>query len=233
MAADGTFRTNSSNVLSPNQFLPDEVLNDRQQRRQELYRRYLQWPRTTPPNARPVLLAWAEPIDMHFNLARDPRLAGEALLAVPLRLERSAPGTDVTIPGPLLPYRRVLEGRPVVPILDSLYAADMHLRFDIPAEVQPFQLQRARLTARISAPSRRVIIGGWQDGKLKELKRVNSPLDPIRIDISDPALLRPDQHGVYLNVSISAPSVSRASKEEDKWKIEYLELEISGRVAAR
>ena len=83
------------------QFLAGAVLSDEQQRRQKLYREFLKPVQNERPDDRPVLLAWARPVETHFRLAAEARETGTALLIVPLRLERPAPGTRVTIPAPL------------------------------------------------------------------------------------------------------------------------------------
>src|SRR5262249_58123434 len=111
---------------------------DRQQRRQELYREFLKRSPSGRRDERNVLLAWARPLDLGFALGEEPRTVGNALLVFPFRLERPAPGIRVTIPGPLLSYRRQLDGAIVRLKRDFFDAADMHLRFQLPAALLPF-----------------------------------------------------------------------------------------------
>jgi hypothetical protein len=233
---DGAFRVSSADVLSVNQFLAGAVLSDQQQRRQEIYRAFLKRPIAGRPERGSTLLAWAKPIDMHFTLAPDARLVGSALLVLPLRLERPAGGSRVTIPGALLPYRQIIETGPIRPMLDSTKRADMHLRFQLPAAALPLQVERAWLVTKINAPSRSVVISGHTDGGLEEIHRVASPLDAIRVEINEGRFLQLDEQG-GLHVSLS---VSDMVHEEDtnqgriqpveKWTIEYLELEVAGRI---
>src|SRR5262249_24576192 len=185
---------------------------------------------------RNLLLAWAKPIDMHFTLSPAAREVGNALLVVPLQLERPAPGRRITVPGPLIPFQQVRSGRRSPPSLLGDHAADLHFRFQLLPEVLPLEVERARLVARIEAPGRRVGLAGQADSGLVEVHRVESPAAPLRVEITDPRLLRLDNEGgLHVHVVLSDMLTSGEKKErsapEDKWTIEYLELEVTGRTA--
>jgi hypothetical protein len=234
---DGTFSAGQADTLPTGQFLTSAVLNDQQQRRQELLRDVLK-PSAPGAEGGNTLLVWARPIDLHFSLGRGARTGGTALLVIPLQLERSplakagAP-ERMSIPGPLIPYRRILDQGPVRPPRDLEQPIDMLLRFQLPAAVLPFEVERARLVARIDAPGRRVTISGHANGGLVELHRVESPLDPIRLDINEPSLLRPDpEGGLHLHFAFSDLLNQGAvglAVGDTKWTIEYLEMEVSGK----
>jgi hypothetical protein len=231
---DGTFRAGSSDVLPTEHFVAGALLNDRQQRRQEMYREFLKRAPAPGPESAGTLLAWAEPEEMPFTLAPGARTVGSALLVVPLRLERSAAGSPVTIPGPLLPVRRITEIGSVKVPQWSDHAVDMHLRFQLPAAALPLRVERARLALRINAPSRRITVSGRAGADLVELWHEESPLDPVRVEIADPRLLRLDEEGgLHLNLAVGATlggeAGRRVSRGNEKWTIEYLELEVSGR----
>jgi hypothetical protein len=262
LGSDGTFHAGTADILPPGQFLAGAVLSDRQQRRQELYRTFLDGAETVRPKggnrtgaARPpepapkrpaaraltdrnVVLAWADPIDMHFTLVPEARTVGAALLSVPLRLEPAPGGTRVRIPGPLVPYRRLLKGVPqTVLVLEGTQDAEMHLRFQLPQAVLPLTVERARLLARVAAPSRRVTVAAptqGTNGGVVEIHRADSPLDPIRLEIAEPRFLRLDeQGGLHLMLSVSdSPRAGKAkpgpAPAGEKWTIEYLELEVVG-----
>jgi hypothetical protein len=231
--ADGTFRAGSQEILPREQFLASVVLNDRQQQRQNLLREFLKPPGAEYLQRRNVLLAWAKPIETHFHVGPEARSVGSALLVIPLRFERPAPGERVTLPGPFLSYQRILDGVPTRLLLTSNVGTDMHLRFQLPVEVLPFQVERARLSVKIEAPSRRVTISGQVGGEFKDIDHVDSPLDPIRVDL-DERFLRLDERGglqVTLRVSDSAREDSeRGARREEEWTIDYLELEVNGHV---
>src|SRR5262249_52957004 len=142
----GTFRAGSQEILPHGQFLAGTVLSDRQQRRQEVYRELLKGPIAGRLAGRSALLTWARPADLHFMLAPEARTTGSALLVVPLRWERPAPGERITIPGPLLAWQQVLPTGPIRPTLEASQPAAMHLRFQLPAVALPLEVERARLT---------------------------------------------------------------------------------------
>jgi hypothetical protein len=240
---DGSFRAGSSDVLPTGEFLAATVLSDRQQRRQEVYREFS---RRSPADlwahagvrgeVRNVLLAWANPIDLHMPLGPEATVAGNALLVVPLRLERGPAVERRTIPGPLLPYRQILEVGSVRPLRESTNDSDLHLRFQLPAVVLPFTVQQARLVLKINAPGRRVTISGYLPaGGLVELYRAENPLDPIRLDVADERVLHVDEDGgLHVNLSMNSVAASTPPGKGDvvrdeKWSIEYLDLEVSGR----
>jgi hypothetical protein len=231
---DGAFAAGSADVLSEGQFLGGAALTDRQQRRQEMYRQLLKRSEINPQEGRLRLLAWAEPIDMPFTLAPDARTTGNALLMLSLRLERPTPGERVTIPAPLIPCRRILDSGPTRLPPESDLPIEMHLRFQLPAELLPFRVERARLTAKIDAPFRRVKIAGCSGKELVELHQVESPLDPIRVDITEERFLRVEDGGLHLNFAVSAPAnaggVGQAKlRANEKWTLSYVELEVTGR----
>jgi hypothetical protein len=238
LAPDGAFQAGAPDILPTGQFLASAVLSDRQQRRQELYREYLKRSSARHTESHYYLMAWAQPADLGFKLGPETRPAGSALLVLPLQFERVAPGTRVTIPGPLISFRRVAEGLLIRPTMEMSQPVDMHLRFQVPETVLPLNVERARISAKIAAPSRRITISARADGKLVELHRVESPLDVIHVDITEERLLRLRADGsLDFNVAISdiiaksKESGDRDLQARQKWTIEYLELEVSGRTA--
>jgi hypothetical protein len=236
---DGTFVASSVDILPQGQFLTSALLSDRQQRRQELYRTFLKQTGTTLAEGRLRLMAWAEPVDPRFSLVPDARMAGTALLRLPLRLERCAPGQRVTVPGPFNIVRRILANGPAKVPATSNLGMDMHLRFQLPAEALPLRIERARFTYRIDAPSRRITVAGLADGNPVELHHVESPLDPVQIDISDARMLHQDaEGGLHVQFVIGDPPKSAAGPSgvgppDPKWSLEYLELEIAGITGAQ
>ncbi len=220
LSSDGRFTCGSGDILPPRQFLASTLLTDLQQRRQDLYRQFLDpAARNKAPaqgsipvnptlarkagaphlEGKTVLFAWARAIDTHFELVPGARQAGSALLVVPVSFERPAPGTAVTIPGPFVPYRRIRDGLPLRLTSEGTQDIDLHLRFQLPPEVLPLALERVRVNFRIDAPSRRVRVSAVpaarEDGERVEVHSSVSPLDAARADITDARLLRLDEHG--------------------------------------
>jgi hypothetical protein len=229
--ADGGFRAGGPDVLPAGEFLAGAVLSDRQQRRRNVYREFLERPIAPFSERRNTLLMWADPVEM--TPLSTGRRVGSALLVVPLEFERSRPGARVVVPGPFIPYRQVLDAGLARPTLEATHSADMNLRFQLPAAALPLHVERARLSARINAPSRRVTVSVQSDGGPVELFHADSPLDPIHVDVADPRLLQLDGGGgMHVNLSLSDPT--RKPEEDgdwqgdEKWAIEFLEVEITG-----
>lgn len=233
---DGHFQAGSGDILATGQYLADTVLSDRQQRRQELLRSAFKRPEFgRTGTATETVLAWANPVDLGFDFGPIERRAGVALLALPLRLERPAPGARVTIPAPLIPYRRIENNAPTRPLMESRQNTDMHLRFQLPPAALPLEVEKARLVLKVDAPGREVKVSGRDGDQTTALHQVTSPLDPVRVEITDPRWLRLDpEGGLHLSVAISDPTNEnapgrRVSQVEEKWTIEYLELDVTGR----
>jgi hypothetical protein len=232
---DGTFSAGARDILPPGQYLAGTLLSDWQQRRQELYREFLAPPKAGSQEPRTLVLAWADPIEMPFSLVPGAREVGSTLLVVPLQLERPAPGSQVTVPGPLISCRRLINGSLTRLPGDTRQPAELLLRFQLPPAVLPLEVESVRLLTRIDAPSRRITIAGLADGKPVEVHRVESPIDPIKVEIAPRELLRLDeQGGLLLNVTIGdllkRPDGKRTTTaEEEIWRIRYIEIEVAGR----
>lgn len=237
MRSDGTFSATADDALAPGQFLADALLGDRQQQRQEIYRRVVK-SASAPAQDRPLLLAWADPADTAFALPPEARIAGTALLGMPLRLERTPPGTRVTIPGLFTPVRRVLNGKSTAVTYESSQATTMDLRFQLPAVVLPFAPEQARLTAKINARARRIGVASPGDGGFVEHFHVEDPLEPIRVDLATARWVQPDPDGgIHVRLTIDnprlGPDATGANPDADRvWTIEYIELEVTGRTSA-
>jgi hypothetical protein len=234
---DGRFSAGPADTLTPGHFLAGTLLSDRQQRRQEIYRHVLK--RADEIHDGPVLWAWADPVELPFMLAPEARVAGTAVLAVPLRLERPASGTRVTIPAPFVPVQRMVQGMPTRLPPESSQPADMHLRFQLPASVLPLQVERARLIGKIDARLRRFTVAGKAGEDFVEIHRADNVLGPIQVDLAEDPFLHLDaQGGLHLRVTLSelprGPTPKgQASGPAQNWTIEYFELEVVGRTAAK
>jgi hypothetical protein len=227
LGADGDFASGPADTLAADQFLAGTVLTDRQQRRQAVYRQLLSGPLPEHLQGRDLMLAWAEPAELPFAAVEDARVVSTALLVVPLQFERPTPGTHVVIPRGFVPHRRLVDGRPALPTLESTAAIDMRLRFQLPPSVLPLEVERATLVARVRAPGRRFAVAGVADGELVPLVAVDSPTEPVRLEITESRLLRRDaQGGLLLNVAVTGPG-------DGRWAIEALGLEVVGRTGDR
>jgi hypothetical protein len=229
--ADGAFRAGPEDELSSGQFIVGGLLNDRQRTRQGLYEKLLAEPQPRYTAGRKLLLAWAEPADMHFTLAPQARTAGFALLVIPLRFERTSPGTRVTVPAAFVDYQRVdRDGRPLRLPTESQLPMSIRLRFQVPPTALPLTVDGARFTVHLHAPGREVTVGGYAGDEFVALRRLSGPLGPAHVEIDDPRLLRPDEQGaLYVGVEIG----KARGGDADAWRIESLGLEVRGRTVEK
>jgi hypothetical protein len=229
LATDGSFRAGAEDQLAAGQFLVGGLVSDRQRARLRLYEKLLAQPQARPIANRSLLLAWAEPVDMHFALAPQARMTGAALLAIPLRFERPAPGTRVTLPAALVDCQRITsDGRTLPPATESRSATSLRLRFQIPASVLPLDVERARLTLKLHAPWREVVISAFADGDAVPVRHLTGPLGAPQVAIEDPRLLRPDGQGaLYMNVEVG--ELRGGNVGQDLWRLSAAALEVRGR----
>lgn len=235
---DGSFRIESADALPPGQFIPGAVLTDRQQRRQELYRRFFA---AQPPNPyEDRLFVWMEADELPFEVPGAARTVGQALCAIPLRYE--APGEGpVTVPYGFAPFVAVADGRTYPPKLEHSAPIRMRLRFQLPDWGRPFAVERATLRARVRSPGRKVSVFGVADGRPVLIREQFHPVEPVRVEVTDPKLLRTDpEGGLYLELAISErlgpdgrEDPVRLNEPMLEWKVEELGLEGAGRGAEK
>jgi hypothetical protein len=225
----GSFGVGSEDELPAGQVIASGLLTDRQRAHQRLYEQLLAEPQPRYVAHRSLLLAWAQPVDMHFALLPDARTTGAALLVIPLRFERTPPGERVTIPAAFVDCRRIAsDGRPLPPAMESPLAANLRLRFQIPSSAFPLIVENARLNLKLNAPGREIIVSAFAGRDMVPVHRLSSPFIAEQIEISEPALLRPDEHGaLYLNLAVG--EMRGAGVQQELWRIETVGLEVRGR----
>lgn len=228
LAADHTFLATTENGLQTGQLIASGLLNDRQRTRQRLYEKLLAdpWPRCL--GNRSHLLAWSEPIDMHFTLVEGARLAGSSLLVIPVRYERTPPGASVLVPAAFVACQKVdADGHLQPAAAESRLPATVRLRFQLPPSVLPLAIEKARLQVKLQAPAREVTLKAASEGVEKTLRVLNGPNGVEQFDIENPQLLEFDDQGVwYLNVIIGP---IRGNAEHDTWRMEWPGLEVGGK----
>ena len=216
--------------LQSGQLISSGLLDDRQRIRQSLYEQLLADPTPRYLSSRNLLLAWANPVDMQFMVTKDAQMTGAALLMIPTRFEQTPPATQVTVPAALVDCKRLgPEGHFLPPATESRVGVSVRLRFQLPAEVLPMTVQSARLTFKLRAPLRDVLVSGFADGTAVPLRRLTSPFGIDQIDISDPRLLQLDKSGaLFVTVEVGA---LRSDTSGDLWHLDWSGLEVRGRTA--
>lgn len=228
-------------VLSASEYSVEAWRGGAQVRRMAVYDRMFAQPSATDQALAPVLYAWSDRGETGFEFTQ-PRTFYSTLLSTRVRLERSPVGTQVLIPAPFLPYRSVPDpdGR-----LSSAYSNTTHrweeskysvtswLRFQVPPQVLPLQVQRATVTLTIRAPSRSVQVLGVDSGKSVELWRLSRPIGTYSIVVDRPDLLKLDPAGgLVIVVRVGGDESAHAADPlwEELWKMEALHLEVAGTV---
>jgi hypothetical protein len=104
----------------------------------------------------------------------------------------------------------------------------MRLRFQVPASVLPLAVEGARLTVKLHAPAREIVVGIVAGGSTAPLRRLTSPLGIEQVEINDPRLLQPDEQGtLYVGVEVS--EARGANVGQELWRLESASLEVRGR----
>lgn len=238
---DGSFAASANDVLAPGEYLSDTWLSDVQQRRADIYRLLFLREAAEIRPSRPVLHVWTEPIDSGFVFPQANRL-GSALMSVPIRIERSAAGSEVSVPAPFLPYQSIAgpDGKK-----SSAYNPYRHewaelkigvcqwLRFQLPDSVLPIEVERATLSFDIRAPSRPVDLLALRDGQAVVVKELVHPIGTFHVVVERTDLLQLDDKG-GLKMAIRVGEEPSANPDDPmsqaSWKVESLHLTITGKV---
>jgi hypothetical protein len=225
--ADGGFRVAQQDGLQGGQLIAGGLLSDRQRARQNLYEKLLADPQPRFLANQALLLAWADPVDMRFSIVEHARLTGASLVMMPIQFERTPAGSSVTIPPAFVDCQRVdADGHLLPAAFESRLAAIVKLRFQLPRAVLPLTVDSARLTLKLHAAARDVVVNALVGGEEVPLHRVTSPDGVMQIEISDPRLLKADDQGaIYVNISIGE---LRGKVERDNWRIEWPGLLVKG-----
>lgn len=246
LAERGQFSSGVNDVLAPGQFLSESLLSDEQRRRKEIYQMLFETDDDRPYPGKPTLLMWAQPLDLGFGILEGVEQTGSALVSITLDLTPPAPGTQVVIPAPLVSYRAVGAETAVAydyrrrkwsgPFDKGL---DTVLRFRIPKQVLPIQLDRVILTIDIKAPSRELQILGQLNGEFVILESRGSPLGKLEFEIDREDVLQINSDGeLTLGVNVGDARDGESNRlldpsEAQTWTIEDLQLELAGKTVAQ
>ena len=227
--------------LARGEFVSDTWLSDVQQRRSDVYRIVLKRRPDSIDSARPVLHFWANPLDAGFELPQANRL-GSALISIPLQMDRSIAGSEVTVPAPFIPFRGIIGPDGSRPAAYNSFtkqwgelaiSASEWMRFQLPKSVLPIDLSQATVSLDIRAPSRLVEILCLRDGAPVVVKELTHPIGTFETVLDRPALLQLDeQGGLAIGVKVSSEESADAADlmGQASWKVESLQMSIVGTV---
>ena len=243
---DGTFVARSDAVFTDEQFLGAGLLSDEQHRRQRVLTSLLNDARRRDYPEEPQLLFWSKPWHLGFQFAPNRQMLGSALVAVPLKLERPPTGIEVSLAGPLLPYRETVGPDGDVPIglwdyrirewQQKAFPTSSWLRFQLPSVLLPVAVQRGRLVIRVTGPVVHLEVAGLRSNQtdIVPIKTWNDPVGTLSWELTDPEVLSLSADGgLLLRIAAGDPKltdqVAASSNSDGKlsyWRIESLTLEL-------
>ncbi len=239
--ADGSFSSGVSHVLASDEFVAGTFLSDVQQGRVDVYRLLLERRSEGNLDTRPMLYVWADPVDGGLVFPQANRL-GSALISVPVQVEVSREGTEVTVPAPFIPYRGVVGPDGSRPTAYGQYrhewmelktAANEWLQFQLPEAILPFELTRAEISLDIRAPSRSVEILGLKAGSSVVVKSLSYPIGTYQVVLDQPELLQlDDDGGLRIGIRVGSEETEDPTDlmTQASWKIESLQMNVVGKV---
>lgn len=234
ISGNGEFTVRPEDRLRPGQYVTGTVVTDRQKRRQEVLRRYLN-PFPKHLAGGPHFLAWADSPGQSVSVSKGERDVGNVLLIIPLSMLRPAPGTSVAVPQGFIGVGADGLSRLT---LESATPSEQTVRFRLPASLTPLDVERATLSLTVRARGRNVVISGITNGKPVPLHEVLNPSNPIRLEITNRELLQPDADGtIRFRIKIGdRPTASVDLRDPDQyvgWNIDSIGLDVTGRTRSR
>lgn len=259
--ADGGFTARPEDVLGVDQFLGTNFVSDEQDRRRRILQELYRQPQWKDSLTIPQLLVWADDWDPGFRFGEGLVRRGDTLLAIPLRLIRPAPGTEIVVPSPLLSYATARSPDGLAPsgFWDDLKGewqertspGTTWLAFRIPRDLLPLKATRGQLNVNVTGPIGRVEILGVKDGGAAKLETVASPVGTVVVALTDAEALNISDAGeLILGISGGDPAQSATisttasgatagatpivnSAASSHWKVESLSLQLWAKTVER
>jgi hypothetical protein len=237
----GAFSAGPDATLEPGQFVRSQLVDDRGNRRQQLYRELLAGGPQGLAVDGPALLFWTSALKSPVALGQTEREVGEALVLAPIALSRKRQGSSIAIPSLLIPWETVAgpDGTPVTSAysnadrrwVEGLVAAtNITMRFQMPTTTLPLKIQRATLYLVITAPSRDVSIVAWNGDQPIPLTTRSSPAGVRMVVTMDDsgATALDDRGGLLLNINVGRhPREQEANLAQSGWHIDRAWLDVN------
>ena len=229
--------------LPRGRYFQDNVLSDEQQRRAMIYQEILE-PETPHERSFPrqqVLLGWSNRVDVGFRFPDQQEHVGAALVAIPVALQRTPLGEAFQVPSAALSFRAMPD--PLNGGISTAYdnvngvwisnftqARMTWLRFQLPSEVLPAEIEQAVVIVDINAVGRNLDIAGWAGDEIRSLGVVEAPQGPVTFKLDQRDFLQPDSDGgFWLGVRVSGELQPSPGRPALDWTIRDVSLSINGR----
>ncbi|MEK6261591.1 MAG: hypothetical protein AABP62_23575, partial [Planctomycetota bacterium] len=172
---------------------------------------------------------------------------GSTLIAIPLVLERPLDSGEIVIPAPWMSYRNTNapDGKPPSALWnfklkewqERAEPSSTWLRFQIPHELLPVAVSRARVVIQVAGPVGRFELLGRRDGAAQTIQTITDPVGQLVVEIADSKLLQISEAGelvLGLNAGDpSRPELTHTQGGQDTkinyWRIESLGLQLWAR----
>ncbi len=255
--ADVAVRAATSDRLTPQQYLPDGLISDRQRQRQEFLRSVADNDPTQVFGREPTLLFWSDPIDLGVSWPDGFEQRGSALVSVPVQITRPEPGTRFSIPATFIQTAAFAGTRGVSPIFNTETGqwltqlnnpAETDLIFQVPEALRSMTISSATVSIKVSAPLRTMTFKTIVGGQPQTVFQQRNPTGVIEFEIDDPNTLEmhPDG-GLLARIEITE---SEAAVRQDRdtgsggpetlgrapasdsttWQIDYVNVSLDGTI---
>ncbi|MEM8732573.1 MAG: hypothetical protein AAGG44_00020 [Planctomycetota bacterium] len=216
------------------------LISTEQQRRLEIYQEFFT-PNDRVQGLSKVLYGWTKPWDQGPKWSKSLEQKGSALVALPVQLNRPAPGTPIVVPHGFVEVRRdrtQLGSTFAFSDVTGTWAPDLtmavnaNMQIVLPKEVLPFKADSISIELDIKAPQRDVKLTIVTDSGPITIAELNSPSIPWSGEITDPKIIEEARDGllsVQLDVSGRKDGGGPGSSVV-AWNIENFQASFRGQV---
>jgi hypothetical protein len=195
---------------------------------------------------RPTLLVWTRPSESDLTFPASMQRTHSSLLAIPIEIHSPAPGSDVFLPSPFVPFEPVTDAEGNVTTAfdrrtrqwrETSAPTDTLLRFHVPAALLPMELVQGKLFVSLRAPLRTVRLSTGAVDELVPLEPLDNAVGDFEFPLQQPTALQLDDEGalhVRLQVgdlSLASTNISVQGGIDRSWKVDHIRLELTGRTA--
>lgn len=253
IAADGSFTSGTSDLLTAGEYFTNSLVSDEQRQHAMIYSTVLDNKGRVDsfPDQLSVMY-WARAAASAMKIGDERTRQQESLLVIqPIRLD--APPVDklVTIPPTFLSYRAIADEKGS---FSSVYnnsertwdsvgretAGSIRMEVYIPPVCLPFSTEQADVTLQLRAGSRTVKVLAGYGESLEQVAQLKSPVGRVSFKIPAEQLKTATSHGrfwLHIDVSDFAAGVDKSEEssgeQDDTWAIDRLLIELKGkRIAA-
>jgi hypothetical protein len=225
--ADGSFEVTPDAVLSAGQYLLGKVVSAESRRRQDVYRSLLNVKRDESQYAvQPTLFVWTQPLPEVISVPEGLVQHGSALAAVPLWIDPTPAATEFTIPSTFLRVASVAgeKGRSLAFnsrtgkwVAQASRTTNTRLRFQLPRTVLPCRVTEARITIKLNAPSRELLVHAVVDNRDVLIERIPNPIEVHYINVTRQEWLTVNREGaVTFSFVITEAEQERLAREQQQ-----------------